>query len=572
MPKYEENTGNKKGLKHEEKVTGAKTTCGVALKERLIGGNIKEIKGDEPAQARVSYFRGNDPSKWKTGIRTYGLVSLEEVYEGIDLKLKAYGNNVEKLFYVKPGAKAEAIAMSVEGANSLKVDEKTGELVAETVFGEVRFTKPVAYYLEEPMKKIEVSYKIEGNAYTFAISEYDRTKTIVIDPLLASTYIGGDSGEGGHSIALDSNGNVYVTGYTESFNYPTTTGAYDQSHNGGYDVFVSKLSNNLDTLLASTYIGGDSGEGGHSIALDSNGNVYVTGYTESFNYPTTTGAYDQSHNGGYDVFVSKLSNNLGTLLASTYIGRDSSDVANSIALDSNGNVYVAGTTWSSNYPATQGAYDTNLNGGTYDGFISKFNSSLNTLLASTFFGGSSGADGILSITIDSAGNVYVTGPADSSDFPTTAGAYDTYWNGRTDAFVSKFNNYLSKLLLSTYIGGSSIDLGISIALDSNGNVYVTGYTESFNYPTTAGAYDQSHNGGNDVFVSKLSNNLDTLLASTYIGGDRGEGGHSIALDSNGNVYVTGYTGSSNYPTTAWAYDQSHNGGNDVFVSKLSNNL
>jgi hypothetical protein len=360
----------------------------VALKKSLVGAKIKEVKGESPSITRVSYFKGKDSSKWQSGISTYELVSLGEVYNGIEVKLRAYGSNVEKLFYVKPGADPLTIKVKVEGGK-VSVNEK-GELEVETELGVVRFTKPVAYQ-EVDGKRVEVpvSYRVVNrnkSLYAFNVGEYDRTKPLVIDPLLASTFVGGSDYEEANSITLDSAGNVYVAGGTSSSDFPTAVGVYDTSHNGSYDVFVSKLSGDLKQLLASTFIGGSDEDWGISIVLDSSGNIYVTGETKSSDYPTTTGAYDTSHNGDFDVFVSKLSSNLSQLLASTFIGGRSYEDGRSIALDSSGNVYVTGGTYSSDYPTTQGAYSTTLEGW-MDAFISKLNNNLTQLLASTFFGG-----------------------------------------------------------------------------------------------------------------------------------------------------------------------------------------
>jgi len=558
---------------------------GWVIKESLVGASISNVKGEEEAVTKVSYFKGKDPSKWRRGISTYNLVSVGEVYKKIELKLKAYGKNVEKLFYVKAGANPESIKIKVEGAKSLKINE-AGELEVETGLGVIKFTKPSAYQ-EINGKRVEVAaaYTLLSNpqyVYGFKVGSYDKKETLIIDPLLASTFIGGSSGDYGLSIALDGGGNVYIIGETYSSDYPTTPGAYNESHNRR-DVFVSKLNSSLSSLLASTFIGGSNDDRGQSIALDGGGNVYITGYTHSSNYPTTSGAYDESHNGSYDVFVSKLNSSLSSLLASTFIGGGDFDYGQSIALDGGGNVYITGHTSSSDYPTTPGAYDESFNGAcdvfieifkcAYDVFVSRLDSSLSSLLASTFIGGSGGDYGY-SIALDGDGNVYITGETESSDYPTTPGAYkENYNGGACDVFVSRLDSSLSSLLASTFIGGSGGDYGRSIALDGGGNVYITGWTSFSDYPTTSGAYDESFNGAYDVFVSKLNSSLSTLLASTFIGGGSLDYGNSIALDGDRNVYIIGWTWSSNYPTTSGAYDESYNGGDyDVFVSKLDSSL
>ncbi len=277
--------------------------------------------------------------------------------------------------------------------------------------------------------------------------------------------------------------------------------------NGGSDVFVSKLDSGLTSLLASTYLGGSNGDYSISIALDPSGNVYVTGYTYSTAFPTTSGAYDTSFHGWNDVFVSKLNSGLTSLLASTFLGGFSDDWGYSLALDTSGNVYVTGYTGSTNFPTTSGAYDTSFNGGSEDVFVSKLDSGLTSLLASTYLGGSSNDSGF-SLTLDTSGNVYVVGWT-SGNFPTTSGAYDTSFNGKYDVFVSKLNSGLTGLLTSTYLGGFGADQGYTLTLDTSGNVYIAGYTYSYlDFPTTSGAYDTSFNGGYyDVFVSKLDANL-----------------------------------------------------------------
>ena len=307
-------------------------------------------------------------------------------------------------------------------------------------------SKPSAYQ-EINGKRVDVAaaYTLLSNpqyVYGFNVGSYDKKETLIIDPLLASTFIGGGDWDCGRSIALDGGGNVYITGETCSSDYPTTLGAYDESHNGRCDVFVSKLDSSLSSLLASTFIGGSSNDYcGRSIALDGDGNVYITGETSSSDYPTTLGAYDESYNGNGDVFVSKLDSSLSSLLASTFIGGCYLERDNSIALDGDGNVYITGYTDSSDYPTTPGAYDESFNVGD-DVFVSKLDSSLSSLLASTFIGGSHG-DGGRSIALDGDGNVYITGETWSSDYSTTLGAYDESYNGSNDVFVSKLDADLS---------------------------------------------------------------------------------------------------------------------------------
>ena len=554
----------------------AKGNKGVVIKEVLTDETL-DIAGRKLSPTRVSYFKGKAKDSWQTDIPTYTGLTLGEIHNGIELTLKAYGNNVEKLFTVLPEKDPKIIRVKVRGAERLKVNKK-GELEVITGQGPVKFTKPAAYQsIGSERKPVEVSYVVhEGNTYGFKVGNYNKKRPLIIDPLLASTFIGGGSLNYKHdynfSIAIDNDENVYVTGHTVSNDYPTTAGAYDEDENGGWDVFVSKFDSTLSTLLASTYIGGDSGEQRcYAISVDDGGNVYVTGYTNTSDYPTTPGAYDGSHNGNYDVFVSRFDSDLSTLLASTFIGGADWDHSYAIAVDGE-NVFVTGYTESSDYPATPGAYDDSHNGGT-DGFVSNLDSTLSTLSGSTFVGGGD-ADMCNSVGI-SEGAVYITGRTQSGNFPTTSGAYNTMHNEHPsffyyDAFVSKFDTTLGTLLASTFIGGSSgNDTARSIAINGNGDVYITGDTDSFYYPTTPSAYDES---GGDMFISKLDAVLETLLASTFIGGGGSES-RAVAIGGSGDIYITGYTQNTDYPITSGAYDESHNGGyDDVFVSKLDSGL
>ncbi|HUT84042.1 MAG TPA: SBBP repeat-containing protein, partial [Thermodesulfobacteriota bacterium] len=575
---------------------------GIVLREELVGATIHDIRGEGVSPTKVSYFTGQDRSKWVSGIPTYSSVSLGEVYNGIELKLKAYGNNVEKLFFVQPGSGPVSITVRLSGAGSIKVNE-AGELEAATELGVVRFTRPVAYQeIDGRRIEITVAYNIQPSAfsyqrsalsnpnsafriphsafvYGFTVGAYDRSQTLVIDPLLASTYLGGGGSDSASSLAIDSSGNIYVAGVTNSENFPTTVGAYDTTYNAS-DVFISKLSADLSTLLASTYLGAGASDSASSITIDPSGNVYVTGYTYSSNFPTTPGAYDQKFNSSdyADIFISKLSPDLTTLLASTFLGGGENDSATALMTDASGNVYVTGWTFSDNFPTTTGAFDQKYNS-THrrDAFISKLSADLSTLLISTFLGGG-GGEWVSSLTMDRTGNIYVTGWTASDNFPVTTGAYDQKFNssGYTDAFVTKLSADLSALLASTYLGGGGGEWTTSIAIDRTGDVYVTGGTGSDNFPVTMDAYDEKFNSSEfiDAFVTKLSSDLSTLLASTYLGGENNESASSIAVDATGNIYVAGWTISDNFPTTIGAYDVIFNssGYSDAFISKLNADL
>jgi hypothetical protein len=387
---------------------------------------------------------------------------------------------------------------------------------------------------------------------------------------------------------VDGSGYVYVTGTTDdgTIDFPTTTDAYEEIHNDNdnyySDVFVVKLDpTNLGTgngLLYSTFLGGSGNDYGYGIALDGSGNVYVTGRTNSSDFPTfpNPGAYDVGP--GTGAFVTKLSpTNLGAgngLLYSTLLVNGG---GNSIAVDGSGDVYVTG--WAvSGFPTTTGAYDETYNG-SVDAFVAKLTLSgggSSDLLYSTYLGGSSiYGDYGNGIAVDGSGDVYVTGSC-GTGFPTTPGAYDDSHSGESDVFVTKLDptnlGTGNGLLYSTFLGGSGGqgDYGYGIAVDGSGNAYVTGWTGSSNFPTTTGAFDESYNGGPDAFVTKLNTTGTALEYSTFLGGNAGCGcevGYAIAVDGAGDVYVTGYTGSNDFPTTPDAYDDSRNA-YDVFVTKL----
>ena len=389
--------------------------------------------------------------------------------------------------------------------------------------------------------------------------------------LVYNTYLGGSGDDEGYNIAVDNSGNAFITGETNSTNFPTTAGAFQATKSGSYEAFVTKLDSSGASLGYSTYLGGQSYDGGTGIAVDASGDAYVAGITQSSNFPTTPGAFQTTWSGSEKAFVTKLNNTGTALVYSTYLGGSSSDGASSIAVDANGNAYVTGFADSTDFPTTAGAFQSShaSDGGYTDAFVTKLNADGTALVYSTFLGGNH-ADAGCAIAVDSAGDAYVTGSTASTNFPTTAGAFQTSnAGGLLDAFVTKLNGTGTALVYSTYLGGSGEDRGFGIAVDSFGNAYVTGDTQSANFPTTADAFQASSGGGDDAFVTELNSSGSTLAYSTYLGGNSGDVGEGIAVDNSGSAYVTGSSYSLNFPTTTGVIQASSGGGNDAFIAKFS---
>jgi hypothetical protein len=397
--------------------------------------------------------------------------------------------------------------------------------------------------------------------------------------LLYSTYIGGAGVDTAYGIAVDPSGNAYVTGttYFAEPAYPTTTTAPYPTHSGGgSDAFVTKLNPTGSELLYSTFLGGSGSDEGRAIAVVS-GSAYVTGYTTSNNYPTTDGAYDTSYGGSFDIFVTRILANGGDLGYSTYIGGSSDDRAGGVAVDLDGSAFIGGqSAGPGTYPTTPGAYQTSHNG-FRDVVVTKLDPSGSTLNYSTYIGGD-GEDVARAIAIDQSGNAYVTGHTTTPStipFPTTAGAFDRTNNGFADVFVSKVNPFGSGLVYSTLLGGSTTDIGYAIAVNSSGNAFITGSTdsESVQYPTTAGAFDVTYSGGTaDAFFTKLTTTGSALLYSTLIGGGTAgnttDSASGIALGTSGNAFITGATIGLSFPTTLDSFQPESNGFGDAFVSRF----
>ncbi len=575
----------------QQRIVNRKQGSAVALYMRLIGAETNSpFEATDELEGRLNYFKGNNPDKWQTDVRTFSRVNYEGVYSDVDMSF--YSNEqgeFEYDFIVKPNANHNQIALEIEGANDVRVKEN-GDLEIETQAGTITQRKPFTYQQTAENLKQEVSSqwsivsgqdkekdKNNPKSFTvkFEIGSYDRAKPLVIDPsvtlnnLSFSTLIGAAQNETGNDIDIDSAGNIYITGRTLSPLFPTTAGVFDPTTNGNEDIFITKLNASGTGLIFSTFLGGSFYDEGLGIAVDTNCNVYVSGSASS-SFPTTVGSYDTTFNGGSDAFVTKLNATGTTLLYSTYIGASLNEFASDLTIDANNNVYIIGRTPDAvvDYPTTAGAFDTTHNGSD-DVFVTKLNDTGTALVYSTFLGGN-GIDSGTSIAVDSNQEAYVAGTTtdDVTDFPTTAGAFDTTHNGSTDFFVTKINSSGSGLVYSTFIGGPSIDNCNAIAIDGAGSAYVTGLINA-GFPTTPGVVDTTATGSSEAGLSKLSADGSSLAYSTYIGGTQGETGRGVAVDAFGNAYVVGDTfsaGANDYPTTPGAYDTTFNGSGDVVLT------
>jgi hypothetical protein len=547
---------------------------------QLTGANSStKISASDRMPGVSNYFVGSDRSKWQTGVVHFARVSYKDVYPGINLAFHGAQRQTEFDFIVAPEANPAPIAFHFSGAQDIKTDD-AGNLVIASRAGNILLHKPVAYQEQNGTHQlVEARFSLKANnQVAFALGNYDRSRELVIDPsvsYLYSTYLGGTGDDEGQGIAVDGNGNAYVTGQTASTNFPTTSGAYQTSQHGTSNVFVSKIKSDGSTLMYSTYVGGSGnpGDAGNAIAVDGSGNAYVTGGTNSTDFPHSNGAFQTALNGTSNAFLFKLTSS-GSFSYGTYLGGNQIDSGLGIALatDGSGDAFIVGRTNSHDFP-TQNPVQTGgyPSGSASAAFVTKFNSSGTALAYSSFLGGSSDGDTASGIAIDSSNNAYITGQTFSTSFPTTTGAYQTACNscsnGNSNAFVTVLNPAGSDYVYSTFLGGTALDAGDGITVDSTGAAYVVGVTTSSTFPTTAGAYQTTYGGSTDAFITKLSSTGAALLYSTFLGGSGFDTGAGIALDASGNAYVTGQTSSSfpvSNPTQA-----SPGGGNDAFVAELN---
>jgi len=681
-----ESEAQERFTRHPTLVTRHWSQTGAFLSMRLVGASTHaKVTGLDSLPGRVNYFIGKDPAEWRTNIPTYSRVLYRSVYPGVDLVYYGKSGQLEYDFVVAPGSDPGAITLDVAASiggplRNAATDaipeviaqgvafrtkpecvrkqksnknvigrsrihqsadpvastalagsggvpargrpqgaavriEKNGDLVVQVGGGEVRFHKPVVYQEQStadsqqskaplatdvqpssaaPRSKIQNPKFLDGrfvlrgrNRVGFEVASYDRTRPLVIDPTLTySTYLGGESSDTGNGIAVDSSGNAYVAGQSCSAAFsmvPVRIGT-----GGDCDAFVAKLNAEGTGLTYLTFVGGSGGDTATGIAVDSAGNAYVTGYTNSSaDFPTTAGAYQKTYGGGnLDAFAFKVNAAGSALLYSTYLGGSDTENSGGIATDSSGNAYVTGQTFSANFPTTAGSFQPAY-AGAGDAYLVKLNAAGSELVYSTFLG-SPGEDSGTGVAVDSLGAAFVTGITSDapSRFPTRhrVQPFCGGWNGTTcpinprtnlaynDAFVAKIAPDGSGLVYSTYLGGANDDSGASITLDTLGSAYVTGTTSSVDFPTAVGALQTALRGHDNAFVTKVDPLGGSFVYSTYLGGSGVDKGVAIAVDVGGVAYVTGGTTSSDFPTVSaiqvgLAGPLAYPG--DAFVSKVN---
>ena len=552
------------------------------VRMQLVGANPQpKIAANHQLPGRANYFIGHDPSKWQSNVPLFARVSYQDVYPGVKLAFHGAQGQMEFDFIVAPGANPRPIDLQFNGAKSIQTDD-SGNLVVSSAGNDVVLHKPIAYQEQGgSAQPVSARFMLEANnRVSFELGAYDHTRELVIDPSVSyaySTYLGGSLEDDGYGIAVDSSGNAYVTGQTASANFPTIPGGYQTTNKGGggtFDVFVSKIAADGSSLIYSTYVGGTGDDSGNAIAVDASGDAFVTGGTASADFPVTAGVVQPTlgTSATDNAFIFELNPGGTSLAYSTYLGGTVSDGALGIAVDGSGNVYVAGKTTSSDFPvfpvaAPLQAY---VSGSHSSGFVSELNPTATALTFSTYIGGGTGdaADGI---ALDSADNVYVAGETFSSNFYVTPGAFQATCsscaNSFPDAFVTAIKAGGTGYVYSTFLGGSAQDGASAIAVDAGGNAYVTGSTQSSDFPVK-GAIQGTSGGGADAFVTKLNPTGSALVYSTYLGGAGFDLGAGIAVDGAGNAYVTGQTNSDPFPT-ANATQPTYGGSNDAFVTEIN---
>ncbi|MCW5832272.1 MAG: SBBP repeat-containing protein [Labilithrix sp.] len=564
------------------------------LSFEVAGGRKVTPRAEGELVTKTNYLLGNDPSRWRTNVANYARVTYEDVLDGVDLVYHGEEGQIEYDFVVKRGAEPKSVAMNVGGADGLSLSP-SGDLVVHTPDGDFVQPAPRVYQRDAEGREVDVAarYRIVGaRSVGFEVASYDRTRDLVIDPVLGfASYLGGAGTDTAYAVAVDAQGSAYVTGVATlgavtaaAPKFPTTAGAYQEDHAveaGGVtnvnDAFVAKFKADGSELVYATYLGGAGADVARAIAVDAAGNAYVGGYTTADDFPTTAGAFQAAppaEGTTNDGFVTKLNATGSALVYSTYLGTTGADANDQIwglAIDAAGSAYVTGLTGNTTnavFPTTIGAYDTTRNG--QDAFVTKLNANGTGLVFSTFLGGT-GTEIGYGIALDAQSRAVVVGYTTNNTFPVLGQAQQ--YSAGNDAFVTKLNANGTELVFSTFLGGEGSDVARGVALDAAGNVYVVGDTASTTTSATpfvvVNALQPTNAGGTDIFVTKLDAAGANHLYATFLGTTGTDNGYGIAVTADGYATVAGYSNATGYPLRT-EY-QTHRGSNDLVVTKLAPN-
>lgn len=549
------------------------------------------IVGSKEQKTYYNYFLGNDPSKWKSEIHPNLALDYQELYKGIDAHVTSQAGSMVYEFFVQPDADPSQVKLKYDGPTSMAIKE--GNLVINTSVGKVMELQPYAYqYVNDEKVEIACRYVLKNNSVTFALGKYDHSKTLIIDPTIAlwCSFTGSRADNWGFTATYDNSGNLYMGGIVNPinfvspgsppFSFPVSPGAYQSTFAGGQgtgtdvyvhyasDIGIMKLSADGTSRIYATYIGGENNERPHSLIVDAAGNLVIAGRTLSGNYPVTAGAYQTVKGGKWDIIVTKLNATGTALVASTFMGGSQEDGVNfdsteigyghlkfnygddarsEVQVDNLGNIYVASCTSSPDFPVTPTAIGSTLMGGLQDGVVFKLNSTLSSLLWSTYLGGIGDDAGYVLAFNKSQSAVYVAGGTGSNNFPIPAGGWkSTYQGDSADGYVLKFRNSPPyNVLAGTFVGTPNYDQVYGIQVDANNKVYVMGQSMGGTFPVTSGVYT---NPNNCQFIMKMDSSLSTDLISTVFGSVPASPTQTnispvaFLVDTCENVYISGWGG------------------------------
>jgi hypothetical protein len=531
---------------------------------RFGGAHRPPPRGEQSLAATMNYFVGRDPAGWRTGVPTFGRVRYAGADAGVDFVFYGNERQLEYDVVVAPGADARRARLTIEGADTLRVDPD-GALILEVGGRELRYTKPVAYQMIDGERRVvEATYRVDGDDVAFDVGAYDRSRELVIDPVLVfSTYLGGAQSDIVYDVAVDAAGSTFVTGTTDSANFPVTAGVAQPSVAGAADAFVTKFRRD-GSIVYSTFFGGGNFDVGLGIDVDPAGAAYVVGQTLSTDMPTSATAFQRMHRGEIDAFVFKLSPAGNNIAYATYLGGTGQDpYSGDVVVDTAGLATVVGGTGSADFPTTPGALMRTNPGGGVIGFATKLNATGSALVFSTLLTGTT-QQRANAVALDSAGRAVIAGDVlGPMTTTTTIGP-----GGDADAFVLKLSGSGSGLVYSTRIGGTGAETAYAVALDTvDDSPHIAGTTASADFPTTGGVVQTTRKGPSDAFVVRFNPQGTSRSFSTLLGGSGADEAHGLAV---GRFYITmfGMTNSTDFPLQRELQARLA-GGEDAFVTRLT---